>query len=74
MFRENKVYYDAIGRKWRVEQSLEYLDTPLLLVKTDKKYNPKYAIAIVERDTKLKTATILLKDGFTTIYSDEVAR
>ena len=72
MFRENKVYYDAIGKRWKVEQSLQYLDPPLLLVRRDKKYNPNYAIAVVERDTKLKTATILLKDGFTTLYSDKV--
>lgn len=75
-FEKGKTYPSAIkGRNYRVTMKFRVQDTDCLLVHLSHigvmfGMTSQYYPAMIEPDGK--TATVLLDDGFTTIYDDEV--
>lgn len=69
-FVKGKAYYDAIGRVWHVLCKNTLLDgTTVLTVARWMVGGPNiYAHAVEDDEIR---ATVLLDDGFTTIYSDD---
>ena len=71
-FETGKVYHDAIGRRWWVLCRDHIKDADVLTVARYFFGGPnKYAHAVIDEDDDGK-ATVLLDNGFTTIYDDEV--
>ena len=74
-FEVGKVYPSAVeGRKYRVSMRFRVQDTDCLLVHRDSPgilfgRTSLYYPAMIEDDGK--RATVLLKNGFTTIYDEE---
>lgn len=74
-FDVGKTYPSAVkGRKFRVKMQFRVQDTDCLLVYLDSLdtlfgRTSHYYPAMVEDDGR--TATVLLKEGFTTIYDEE---
>lgn len=74
LFMVGERYTDAAGRKWEVRQVFNVNGWPCLLLS---KWTPTIVFgftnewhpAIVEDDGK--TATVLLDEGFTTLYAEE---
>ena len=75
-FEVNKSYPSAVrGRRYYVTMKFRVQDTDCLLVYRDSPCvmfgrTSNYYPAMIEPDGK--TATVLLNEGFTTIYDDEV--
>lgn len=67
-FVVGSTYYDAIGRKWTIIHAAKIKDEWVFLVKEDKWITKNYRFAIQDDPYH---ATVLLDDGFTTIYSDD---
>lgn len=73
-FEVGGAYYDAVGRKWRVSQKFKVNGQPCLIVYYCSYYTlfgrtSNYHPAIIEDGGN--TATVLLDEGFTTIYAEE---
>lgn len=77
-FKVGGRYLDAVGRKWEVRQIFKVNGwlclmlsrwTPATLFGLTTRWHPVHP-AIVEDDGK--TATVLLDEGFTTLYAEEV--
>ena len=77
-FEVGGAYYDAIGRKWKVSQKFKVNGQPCLIVYYyGSEYTlfgrtSKYRPAIIEDGGN--TATVLLDEGFTTIYAEEASQ
>lgn len=75
LFKVGERYFDAVGRKWEVRQIFNVNGWPCLMLR---KRTPatlfgstnEWRPAIVEDGGK--TATVLLDDGFTTLYAERV--
>ena len=73
-FKVGGRYSDAVGRKWEVRQIFKVNGWPCLMLS---RWTPttlfgltnEWHPAIVEDDGK--TATVLLDEGFTTLYAEE---
>ena len=76
-FEKGKTYPSAVkGRSFRVTMKFRVQDTDCLLVYLDRLgimfgMTANYYPAMIEPDGK--RATVLLDDGFTTIYDEEVS-
>ena len=74
-FEKDKRYPSAVkGRYYRVTMRFRVQDTDCLLVRPDRPgmifgMTSRYYPAVIEPDGK--RATVLLDEGFTTIYADE---
>jgi hypothetical protein len=70
VFKEDKWYLDCDGRKWLVKKIRHIGPTTenMIVGLPISDQEMKYEIAIVDGDTG--TASVLLDDGFTTIYAD----
>lgn len=74
LFKIGERYFDAVGRKWEVRQIFNVNGWPCLMLS---KWTPvilfgltnEWHPAIVEDDGK--TATILLDEGFSTLYAEK---
>lgn len=72
-FEVGGAYYDAIGRKWKVSQKFKVNGQPCLIVYFCTEHilfgrTSNYHPAIIEDGGN--TATVLLDEGFTTIYAE----
>lgn len=67
-FRDGRRYRDTAGRTWTVKQII-YMgaSSTLYLLKSDRPLFPEWRVAADNDDD---TATVFLKDGFTTIYDE----
>lgn len=65
-FEVGRKYYDAIGRKWKVIASV--YDSEGNIVLAVRRWDKGVCIAFEEYDG---VATVLFKEGFTTIYEKE---
>lgn len=76
LFKVGERYFDAVGRKWEVRQIFKVNGWPCLMLS---RWTPtalfgltnEWHPAIVEDDGK--TATVLLDEGFTTLYAEEAS-
>lgn len=64
-FAAGNRYSDAIGRRWKVVRSASDSEGNLVLIVR----NWKKGLCLAFEDVE-GTATVLLKDGFTTIYEE----
>lgn len=68
-FEEQQLYHDAVGRLWEIVQIVRlHPGETLLLLRRHKPITNLWAIAVDNGDD---TATIMEKEGFTTIYAEE---
>ena len=73
-FKVGETYFDAVGRRWNVRQIFKVNGWPCLMLS---RWTPtmmfgltnEWHPGIVEDDGK--TATVLLDEGFTTLYAEE---
>ncbi len=65
-FEVGRKYYDAVGRKWKVISSVS--DSEGRIVLAVRRWGKGVCIAFEEYDG---VATVLFKEGFTTLYVEE---
>lgn len=71
-FEMGKKYRDAVGRMWRVKKILmNELDGSTRLMNVVRYFIGGPSVYTYAVDNRDGTATVLLDDGFTTIYEDE---
>lgn len=69
-FRKGGWCYDAIGRRWKVIEIQTNGDFDIMIIRKKWHLFGKY-IAITEYRSSRGIATVLLEDGFTTIYKED---
>ena len=71
-FEVGKDYSDAIGRTWTLKQKFNVNGWPCYIAVTEWAGRKYWHPAIVEDSGN--TATVLLDEGFTTIYAEEASQ
>ncbi len=67
-FMEGGVYRDSVGRRWKVRETW-YGGSILMLKRVHRPWS-ETQVAVVDEGAPW-TATVLLAEGFTTIYADK---
>ena len=66
-FKEGEVYRDAVGRRWKVTSA--WYGGSILMLKRYLRPWTGIQVAVVD-EGRPGTATVMLDEGFTTIYAD----